>query len=629
MQTRTRIERYGLIGDMRTSALVADDGAVDWLCTPRFDSDAVFGALLGQRGHGSWLLAPAPADGAEQTAAAVRQYRGDSLVLESEWVTGTGTVRVVDFMPPHAPAPRVIRVVEGLVGEVPMVSTMCPRPGYGRTIPWIHDEGGRMVAEAGADAWWLDTSVPQVEKDGAVVSSFTVAAGESVAFVLGWCSSHAQDAPEVADPDAALAATLAFWRDWVEQCSYDGPYREAVVRSLITLKAMTYAPSGAIVAAPTTSLPEEIGGGRNWDYRYTWLRDSATTVSSLLGAGYRDEAEAWRRWLLRAVAGDPENLQIMYGVTGERELPERELPWLPGYEGSAPVRVGNGAVQQLQLDVYGEVIEALFLAHRSGVARCADMNVLHQRLLRQLLERWREPDEGIWEVRGPRRQFLHSKVMVWVALDRTIRLAEAGVLDVDVVELVEVRDEIHREVCEKGFDPIRNTFTQFYGSAELDASLLLIPRVGFLPPNDPRVVGTVEAVQRELATADGLVHRYPTAGSRPGADGVAGDEGAFILCSFWLVDALALIGRVDQARALFERLLALRSDLGLLAEQYDPTAGRQLGNFPQAFSHAGVVDSALLLHRLGVDVASSGPPVSPARIPHTPGRHDASVPASA
>ncbi|MEU6245675.1 glycoside hydrolase family 15 protein [Streptomyces sp. NPDC047024] len=629
MQTRARIERYGLIGDMRTSAHVADDGAIDWLCLPRFDSDAVFAALLGRRAHGSWLLAPASAVGVGQPAAAVRQYRGDTLVLESQWVTAAGTVRVVDFMPPHAPAPQVIRIVEGLVGEVPMVSTIRPRPGYGRTIPWIHGEGGRMVAEAGADAWWLDTSVPQVEKDGAVVSSFTVAAGESVAFVLGWSPSRAQDAPEVADPDAALAATLAFWRDWAGQCTYDGPYREAVVRSLITLKALTYAPSGAIVAAPTTSLPEEIGGGRNWDYRFTWLRDATTTVSSFLGAGYRDEAQAWRRWLVRAVAGDPENLQIMYGVTGERELRERELPWLPGYEGSAPVRVGNGAAQQLQLDVYGEVVEALFLAHRGGVARCADIAVLHRRLIRQVVERWREPDEGIWEVRGPRRQFVHSKVMLWVALDRTIRLAEAGVLDVDVFELIEVRDEIHREVCTKGFDPVRNTFTQYYGSAELDAALLLIPRVGFLPADDPRVVGTVEAVQRELATAEGLVWRYPTSGSRPGVDGVAGDEGAFILCSFWLVDALALIGRTDEARALFERLLALRSELGLLAEQYDPAARRQLGNFPQAFSHTGVVDSALLLHRLGVDISSSSPPVPTARIPQTPGRQDASVPSPA
>ncbi|MGW0770805.1 glycoside hydrolase family 15 protein [Streptomyces sp. NPDC002676] len=597
MTTTPRIEQYGLIGDMRTSAHVADNGSIDWLCLPRFDSDACFAALLGRSDHGSWILAPAPDDAADQPTATTRWYRGDSLVLESEWFRGTGTVRVIDFMPLSTPAPQVIRIVEGVAGEVPMVSRLRPRLGYGRTTPWIHEESGRVVAEAGADALWLDSPVEQAEKDGVIVSSFTVGAGESVAFVLSWCPSHAA-APEVSDPEAALDATLAFWRSWTGQCTYDGPYREAVVRSLITLKALTYAPSGAIVAAPTTSLPEEIGGRRNWDYRYGWLRDSATTLAALLGTGYRQEAEAWRRWLLRAVAGDPENLQIMYGITGRRELPERVLDWLPGYEGSAPVRVGNGAAEQLQLDVYGELIEMLSLAHSSGVVPCADTAVLHQRLIRQLVERWQEPDEGIWEIRGERRQFVHSKVMAWAALDLTIRLAEAGVLNVDLFKLTEVRDAIHREVCTEGFDPVRNTFTQYYGSAELDAALLLIPRMGFLPADDPRVVGTVEAVQRELATADGLVRRYPTTGSDAGVDGLTGDEGAFLLCSFWLVDALALIGRVSDAHALFERLLVLRSDLGLLAEEYDPVQGRQLGNFPLGFSHSGLVRSSLLLHQL-------------------------------
>ncbi|MGW4289582.1 glycoside hydrolase family 15 protein [Streptomyces sp. NPDC004673] len=590
----TRIEQYALIGDMRTSALVGPGGSIDWLCLPRFDSPASLTALLGSPEHGSWSLAPAHADDAGGRAAAVRRYVGDSLVLESEWVTGTGTVRVVDFMPPHAPTPQVIRIVEGLYGEVAMVSRLCPRPGYGRTVPWIHTVGGRAVAEAGTDAFWIDTPVEQAEKEGALTSHFRVAAGQTVAFMLSWSPSHAP-APDVPDPEGSLTATLEFWREWVARCTYDGPYREAVVRSLITLKALTYAPSGAIVAAPTTSLPEDIGGERNWDYRFTWLRDAAKTLIALLSTGYGDEAAEWRRWLLRAVAGDPENLQIMYGITGERDLPERELPWLPGYEGSAPVRVGNGAAEQLQLDVYGELIEMLVLAHGSGIARCADTAALHQQLAGQLVRRWREPDEGIWEVRGPRRQFVHSKVMAWVAVDRTIGLAEAGALDVDLDELVAVRDEIHAEVCAQGFDPVRNTFTQSYGSTELDAALLLIPRVGFLPADDPRVIGTVEAVQRELTSADGLVQRYPTTGSSTAVDGLSGGEGAFLLCSFWLVDALTLIGRVDEAHALFEHLLTLRSGLGLLAEEYDPEAGRQLGNFPQAFSHLGLVLSALLL----------------------------------
>ncbi|MEV7145339.1 glycoside hydrolase family 15 protein [Streptomyces sp. NPDC093084] len=598
MNRLPRIEQYGLIGDMQTSAHVCDDGSIDWLCLPRFDSSAVFAGLLGMQEHGSWQIAPAlPAGRSRSGRVAERRYRGDSLVLESVWRTPTGSAHVLDFMPPRNGAPQVIRIVEGLTGEVEMVSAMRPKPGYGSVTPWIHAVGGRMVAEAGADALWLDTGVPQVEKDGVVVSAFTISAGQSVSFVLSWCPSHAA-APDVPDPEAALAETLTFWRDWTQECVYDGPYREAVVRSLIALKAMTYGPSGGIVAAPTTSLPEEIGGGRNWDYRFTWLRDASTTLAALLGTGYRQEAQAWRRWLLRAVAGDPENLQIMYGITGERDLRERELPWLPGYEGSAPVRVGNGAAEQLQLDVYGEVVETLYLAHESGVAHCVDTAVLHRRLVEHLSRRWREPDEGIWEIRGARRHFVHSKVMSWVAVDRTIRLAEAGALDMDLAPLIELRAAIHHEVCAKGFDPVRNTFTQSYGSRELDAALLLIPRVGFLPPDDLRVVGTVDAVRRELSTPDGLVRRYPTIGDRAGVDGLMGDEGTFVLCSFWLVDALALTGRLDEAHSLFERLLALRNDLGLLAEEYDPVQQRQLGNFPQAFSHMGLIQSARLLQLL-------------------------------
>ncbi|MGW5088851.1 glycoside hydrolase family 15 protein [Streptomyces coelicoflavus] len=598
MNPLRRIEQYGLIGDTQTSAHVCDDGSIDWLCLPRFDSPAVFAGLLGTQKHGSWQISPALSAGRSGPEKVTeRRYRGDSLVLESVWRTPTGSARVLDFMPPRDGTPQVIRIVEGLTGDVEMLSAMRPRPGYGSVGPWIHEVEGRMVAEAGADALWLDTRVPQMEKDGVVVSTFAISAGQSVAFVLSWCPSHAA-APDVPDPKAALAETLSFWQDWTQECTYDGPYREAVVRSSIALKAMTYGPSGGIVAAPTTSLPEEIGGHRNWDYRFTWLRDASTTLAALLGTGYRQEAQAWRRWLLRAVAGDPENLQIMYGIAGERDLRERELPWLPGYEDSAPVRVGNGAADQLQLDVYGEVIDTLYLAHQSGVAQCADTAVLHLRLIEHLVQRWQEPDEGIWEIRGARRHFVHSKVMAWVAVDRTIRLADAGALDMDVAPLVELRATIHREVCDKGFDPVRNTFTQSYGSQQLDAATLLIPRTGFLPPDDPRVIGTVDAVRRELSTDDGLVYRYPTCGEDTGADGLTGDEGTFFLCAFWLVDGLALTGRLDEARALFERLLALRNDLGILAEEYDPVQQRQLGNFPQAFSHMGLIQSALLLQQI-------------------------------
>ncbi|GLW49663.1 glucoamylase [Streptomyces sp. NBRC 14336] len=597
MKRLPRIEHYGLIGDMQTSAHVCDDGSIDWLCLPRFDSPALFAALLGTQKHGAWRMAPAAAYEGGAGATAARRYVGESLVLETVWTTPSGSAKVTDFMPPRDGAPQVIRIVEGTAGQAAMASTLRARPGYGRVSPWIHELGGRMIAEGDGDALWLDTSTGQVEKDGAIVSSFTVTAGESVAFVLSWGPSHGV-APEIPDPDAALAETLAFWEDWTSHCTYDGPHREAVVRSLITLKAMTYAPSGGIVAAPTTSLPEEIGGDRNWDYRYTWLRDASTTLGALLGTGYRQEAEAWRRWLLRAVAGDPENLQIMYGITGERDLPERELRWLPGYENSGPVRIGNGAVDQLQLDVYGYVIETLYLAHQSGVARCGDTAVLHQRLVEHLAERWQTPDEGIWEIRGERRHFVHSKVMAWTAIDRTIRLVEAGALDADLFALIELREAIHQEVCTRGFDPVRNTFTQSYGSQEVDAALLLIPRVGFLPPDDPRVLGTVEAVRQQLSTPEGLVRRYPTAGDRIGLDGMNGDEGTFLLCSFMMVDALALTGRLDEAHALFDRLLALRTDLGLLAEEYDPATGRQLGNFPQAYIHIGVIGSALLLQQL-------------------------------
>ncbi|MFE1408496.1 glycoside hydrolase family 15 protein [Streptomyces sp. NPDC058770] len=596
-----RIEDYALIGDMQTAALVCRDGTVDWLCLPRFDSHAVFAGLLGTEEHGFWRLGPAWEDEEQPPSAARRRYRGDSLVLESEWDTPRGTVRVTDFMPPRDGAPQVIRIVEGVSGRVPMRSELRMRFSYGRVTPWVHKIDGRTVAVAGPDSVWLDTSADTYGENLTTYSDFTVAPGDRIAFTISWQPSH-HEPPGLPDPEGSLEATEEFWREWVEQCTYHGPYREAVVRSLIVLKALTYAPTGGIVAAPTTSLPEDIGGSRNWDYRYTWLRDAAITLSSLLRTGYREEARAWREWLLRAVAGDPENLQIMYGIAGERELGEAELDWLPGYENSAPVRVGNGAAGQLQLDVYGEVIEALHLAHMTGLTRNDYAMGLQLKLIEYLEKHWDEPDEGIWEVRGPRRHFVHSKVMAWVAVDRTIKLIESGDAEGPVKRLRELRDEIHRDVCERGYDEERNTFTQSYGSKELDASLLLIPQMGFLPPDDKRVIGTIEAIQRELATEDGFVLRYPTHGEDAGVDGLEGDEGAFLACSFWLADDLAMIGRVEEARQLFERLLSLRNDLGLLAEEWDPRLQRQVGNFPQAFSHVPLIDTALRLTASGAYV---------------------------
>ncbi len=593
-----RIEDYALIGDMQTAALICRNGTADWLCLPRFDSHAVFAGLLGTEENGFWRLGPTPVGSAEPQPATRRRYRGDSLILESEWDTDRGTVRVTDFMPPRDGAPQLVRVVEGVSGRVPMSSALRMRFSYGWVVPWVHKVDHRTVAVAGPDSVWLDTDVETYGKDLTTYADFTVAPGDKVAFTISWQASHLKPPPHP-EPFTALENTEEFWREWVGQCTYHGPYREAVIRSLITLKALTYAPTGGIVAAPTTSLPEDIGGVRNWDYRFTWLRDAAITLSSLLRTGYRDEARAWREWLLRAVAGDPENLQIMYGIAGERELGETELTWLDGYEGSKPVRVGNGAAGQLQLDVYGEVTEALHLAHMTGLARNDYASLLQLKLIRYLEDHWDEPDEGIWEVRGPRRHFVHSKVMAWVAVDRTIKLIESGEVDGPLERWRDLRDEIHRTVCERGYDKERNTFTQSYGSKELDASLLLIPQMGFLPPDDKRVIGTIEAIQRELSTEDGFVVRYPTLGVETGVDGLEGDEGAFLACSFWLADDLAMIGRVDEARQLFERLLSLRNDVGLLAEEWDPKLKRQVGNFPQAFSHVPLIDTALRLTASG------------------------------
>ncbi|MFF7644091.1 glycoside hydrolase family 15 protein [Streptomyces canus] len=591
----SRIEDFALIGDMHSAALIGRDGSVDWLCLPRFDSPALFAALLGTPEHGRWRLAPTAAfEDADQPTASRRRYRPNSLVLESEWDTPDGTVRVIDFMPPREGPPRLIRIVEGVSGRVPMRSALRMRFSYGRVVPWVHKHEGRTVAVAGPDSVWFDTDCETYGKSLTTYSDFTVAPGDRIAFTISWQPSH-KEPPPLPEPEQALEATEDFWREWVEHCTYHGPYREAVIRSLITLKALTYAPTGGIVAAPTTSLPEDIGGVRNWDYRYTWLRDAAITLSSLLRTGYREEARAWREWLLRAVAGDPENLQIMYGIAGERELGEAELDWLPGYENSAPVRVGNGAVGQVQLDVYGEVAEALHLAGRHGLEKDHASSHLLVTLVTYLETHWDQPDEGIWEVRGPRRHFVHSKVMAWVAVDRAIKLIESGGADGPLPKWRELRDTIHRDVCEKGFDTDRNTFTQAYGSKELDAALLLIPQVDFLPPDDKRVIGTIEAIQRELSTPDGFILRYPTAGQDEGVDGLPGDEGAFLACSFWMAHDLAMIGRIPQARALFEKVIALCSDLGLLAEEWDPRLKRQVGNFPQAFSHVGLVDAALYL----------------------------------
>lgn len=594
-----RIEDYALIGDMQTAALVCRDGSADWLCLPRFDSHAVFAGLLGSDEHGFWRIGPAHGKDVPPPPATRRRYRGDSLILESEWDTTRGTVRVTDFMPPRgSDAPQLVRIVEGVSGRVPMRSVLRMRFSYGWVVPWVHKVDDRTVAVAGPDSVWLDTDADTYGKDLTTYSDFTVAPGDRIAFTISWQPSH-KEPPPVPQAEEALTTTEEFWREWVSHCTYHGPYREAVIRSLITLKALTYAPTGGIVAAPTTSLPEEIGGSRNWDYRYTWLRDAAITLSSLLRTGYHEEARAWREWLLRAVAGDPQNLQIMYGVAGERELSEAELSWLPGYENSQPVRIGNGAAGQLQLDVYGEVTEALHLGHMTGLARNDHANLLQLKLIRYLEDHWNEPDEGIWEVRGPRRHFVHSKVMAWVAVDRTVKLIESGEVDGPLERWRDLRDEIHRDVCEHGYDKERNTFTQSYGSKELDASLLLIPQMGFLPPDDKRVIGTIEAIQRELSTLDGFILRYPTAGDEAGVDGLEGDEGAFLACSFWLADDLAMIGRVDEARKLFERLLSLRNDLGLLAEEWDPRRQRQVGNFPQAFSHVPLIDTALRLTASG------------------------------
>ncbi|WP_138732215.1 glycoside hydrolase family 15 protein [Modestobacter excelsi] len=580
----TSIEDHGLIGDLQTAGLVGRDGTIDWLCLPRFDSPACFAALLGDAGNGRWTLAPR--SGGDCTR---RRYRGETLVLESTWDTGTGSVRVLDLMPPRGEAAQVVRIVEGISGRVPMRSDLTLRFDYGHVVPWVRHVDGELAAVAGPDAVWLRTPVELVGQDRATRADFEVAAGDRVPFVLTYAASHLPR-PRPVDPEQALAGTESFWSDWMAHCDYDGEWEEAVRRSLVTLKALTYAPTGGIVAAATTSLPEELGGARNWDYRYCWLRDATFTLQALLGTGYAAEARAWREWLLRAVAGDPADLRIMYAVDGSRRIPEYELPWLPGYAGSAPVRVGNAAAGQFQLDVWGEVLDGLHWSRTSGLTPTEDAWALQRALLDFLEGHWDSPDNSLWEVRGDRRPFVHSKVMAWAGLDRAVQAVERFGLDGPVDRWRRLRQEVHDDVCARGYDADRGTFTQFYGSRGLDAALLLLPRVGFLPPADPRIVGTVDAVRRELQH-DGLLMRYdPDADG--GVDGLAGRENPFLACSFWLADALSTTGRRQEARQLFERLLGLRSDLGLLSEEYDTRARRQVGNTPQAFSHVGLVNTA-------------------------------------
>jgi GH15 family glucan-1,4-alpha-glucosidase len=577
------IEDYALIGDTQSVALVGRDGSCDWLCLPRFDSPACFAALLGEPSHGRWLLAPRGARPERTT----RRYRDGTLVLETTFVTPEGRVRVVDCMPPRDRTPDVIRLVEGIEGAVPMRMELVIRFDYGSIMPWVRRlADGRLGAIAGADALVLASGVETHGEGPMTAADFVVRPGEQVSFALSWHASH-EPPPRLMDVPKAVADTEAWWREWSRRCTYRGPFRQVVSSSLVILKALTYAPTGGLVAAATTSLPEWPGGVRNWDYRYCWLRDATYTLYALMLAGYHDEARAWRDWLLRAVAGDPAKLQIMYGVAGERRLDERAVDWLPGYQGSAPVRVGNSAAHQLQLDVYGEVLDTLYQTRRAGLTESADSWNLQVALLDFLEGAWREADEGLWEVRGPRQHFTHSKVMAWVAFDRAVKTLESTRASGPLERWQKQRDAIHADVCQNAFDSNQNAFVQAYGSPHLDASLLLIPQVGFLPASDPRVRGTVHAIERELLH-DGLVKRYPTAGQ----DGLPPGEGMFLACSFWLADCYALMQRTDDARAMYERLLVLRNDVGLLAEEYDPTTRRQLGNFPQAFSHVGLVNTA-------------------------------------
>jgi GH15 family glucan-1,4-alpha-glucosidase len=599
----SRIEDYALIGDCEAAALVGRNGSIDWLCWPRFDSDACFAALLGGDEHGHWQIAPR-----DREARVTRRYRPNTLILETRFECSEGTVTLVDFMPMHAMNSNVVRLVVGERGRVAMGTELVLRFGYGAIIPWVTRlDGGTLRAVAGPDMVVLRTSVHLAGQNMRTVGEFSVAAGEMVPFVLSYAPSHAPP-PQPLGPTSALDVTEEFWINWSKRCRPTGHCSDAVLRSLITLKACTYWPTGGIVAAPTTSLPEQLGGIRNWDYRFCWLRDATLTLLALMDSGFYDEAQAWREWLLRAVAGSPEQVQIMYGLAGERRLAEWDVSWLPGYEGSAPVRVGNAAHGQRQLDVFGEVMDALHQARANGLAASESGWALQQAFLSHLERIWIEPDEGIWEVRGKRRHFTYSKIMAWVAFDRAIRSAEQFGLDGPLDRWREIAAAIHADVCRRGFDRDLGSFVQSYEDKQLDASLLLLPCVGFLPPDDPRVRGTVQAIETRLL-ADGFVMRYDTAASD---DGLPPGEGAFLACSFWLVDAYVLQRRWQDARRMFDRLLELRNDVGLLSEEYDPRVGRLVGNFPQAFTHVALVNSALNLTRFEKPVEQRARPAAEA-----------------
>jgi GH15 family glucan-1,4-alpha-glucosidase len=583
------IEEYALIGDTRTAALVGRDGSIDWLCLPRFDAAARFCALLGTPDHGRWLIEPRG-----EVRKVRRRYRPGTLVLETELETGDGAVRLTDFMPVQEGCSEVVRIVYGLRGRVARRTELVVRFDYGSIVPWVRRLEDGFLAVAGPDALRLRTEVPRRGEDLRTHGELGVAAGQTVSFVLTHFRSHERP-PPLTDPQTACRSTAEWWERWSAHSTYDGLYPEAVERSLLTLKALTYAPTGGIVAAPTTSLPERIGAPRNWDYRYCWLRDATFVLYALLLAGYSEEARAWRDWLLRAAAGRGPDLQILYGIAGERRLPESELDWLPGYQGSPPVRIGNAAHSQHQLDVYGEVFDALHLTRLSGIAPSPHAWDLQQVLLDFLESSWEEPDNGIWEVRGPPRKFTHSKVMAWVAFDRAVKAVEAFGLEGPTQRWRGIRDAIHAQVCRRGYDAERRAFVQEYDGRALDASALMLPLVGFLPADDERIRGTVAAIEKDL-TLDGLVLRYSP---DHGVDGLPGSKGVFLPCSFWLVDNLALAGRRAEAQRLFERLLDLRNDLGLISEEYDPREGRLMGNFPQAISHVALVNSARNLTAAG------------------------------
>jgi GH15 family glucan-1,4-alpha-glucosidase len=585
----TRIADYAMIGDCETAALVSRDGSIDWLCWPRFDSDACFAALLGTPDNGRWKIAPRT-----EKFRVERQYRPDTLILETRFATDEGTALLIDFMPLRSGHPDIVRIVVGETGRVTMCMELVLRFGYGAVVPWVTRLSRHTLrAVAGPDMVLLRTPIDVHGENFKTVGEFTVSAGESVPFVLMHAPSHLPP-PHSIDAHEALQSTEQYWLHWAAKCRHSGPSKKAVIRSLITLKALTYAPTGGIVAAPTTSLPELVGGVRNWDYRYCWLRDATLSLLALMNAGYYDEAAAWREWLLRAVAGRPEQAQIMYGIGGERRLPEWEVPWLPGFRGSAPVRIGNGAYGQLQLDVYGEVMDALHQGRRGGLSASASGWAVQIAFMEHLERAWTMPDESIWEVRSERRHFTYSKVMAWVAFDRAIKSAQEFNLEGPLDRWRKLRAEIHAEVCERGYDPAQESFVQSYGGTALDASLLLLPVVGFLPPEDPRVASTVRAIERRLMV-NGFVRRYDTTVSD---DGLPPGEGVFLACSFWLVDAYVMLGRIEHARELFSRLVALCNDVGLLSEEYDPASGELLGNFPQAFSHIALINSAFNLTRI-------------------------------